>query len=130
MAHFALLVHSSGSFARPPSCPRAALGFLAFSCSSESSWRIALATFFVDTWVSPAFSALLVRRSGAFHALSPTCGFLVPPWFQWEVPRCRGPLVFWWRPTPDVQRVESEWVTLVLRETDFVGRVYFPVHKA
>ena len=51
-----------------------------------------LVTVFEDTWFPLALSALLVRRSGAFRALSPTCGFLVPPCFQWE---CRDAEARW-----------------------------------
>ena len=89
-----------------------------------------LVTVFEDTWFPLALSALLVRRSGAFRALSPTCGFLVPPCFQWECRDAEAPLVSWRRPTPSVQRGENEWVTLELRETVFVGRLFFPVHEA
>ena len=97
MAHFALLVHRSGALVRPLAHVRHFFWFLAFSCSSESSWRIALVAGFVGFGVSSTFFALLVRRSGALRALLPTCGIKVPPCFQWKVSRCQGLLVFWWR---------------------------------
>ena len=87
MAHFALLVHRSGALVRPLAHVRHFFWFLAFSCSSESSWRIALVAGFVGFWVSSTFFALLVRRSGA----------LLPTWCLLAFSgRCHGAKACWY----------------------------------